>query len=329
MDFLVHVKQMVSGKALMVVTHGNADLDAVSSGLLTCELLRHLGATSCCVLIPEGPSRDSRKALELLGIDLKLCEDEEKVDIAVVVDASNESQLGGSLGVKQYILIDHHEAGSLALKADVKLVDPEAPTCVELVLDVIRAAVFELSPQQATLAMAAMLDETGLFERASARTFEVAAYLLRSGANYEEALALVKRPKAQESLDLRLARLKGASRAKVSRACGDLVVVSTYVGSYEADVARSLVGLGADVAIAFKENRASVRVSRQALERGVSASSIAAYLAERLGGEGGGHRGAAALNLSAQVDEEKEAARAADLVVAYLSDLCRGRGHER
>ena len=300
----------------------------MASALLVCELARAMGATSCCINAPEGPSKASRDAMERLGVSFPSCPKGEDVsEAAIVVDASNWSQVGERAPLPAYeavIIIDHHELGSIASTSRLSYVDPSAPTCVELVTEVLAAGGVAVPSQLATLALAAIIDESGAFERSSIRTFMAAAYLLASGGDYGAAVGLL-RPQREEGVDLRLARLKAASRISISRACGDLIVVSTHVGSYEAEVARSLLSLGADVAIVAKGTRASIRVSKFALERGVSASDLAAYLAGRLGGEGGGHRGAAALNLPQGLDEEEVSARALRLAVAYLGEKCRGK----
>ncbi len=325
-EFLRHVGPLMSGKRVIVATHGNADLDAVASALLVCELARAQKAASCCVGVPEGPSRASREVMGRLGLSLPECAmGEDGVDTVVIVDASNWSQVGlepALPGQASVAVIDHHEPGSIASSSHLAYVDPAAPTCVELALEVAIAGGVEIHPPLATITLSAIIDESGAFDRTSARTFIAAALLLSSGGDYSAALAAA-RAQRSEGVDLRLARLKAASRLSISRACGDLIVVVTHVGSYEAEVARSLVSLGADVAIVVKGDRASIRVSRSAVERGVSASDLAAYLAGKLGGEGGGHRGAAALNLYIGQSEEEASVRALNLAVAYLGSKCR------
>ena len=329
MDFLQRAIPLIQGKRVVTATHGNADLDALASAMLACELARAKGASSCCINVPEGPSKASRDAMERLGISFPSCiNGGEGAEVTIVVDASNWSQVGGpSLPAHgAVIIVDHHEPGSIASTSRLSYVEPGAPTCVELVTEVLAAGEVMVPSSLATLALAAIIDESGAFERSSVRTFMAAAYLLASGGDYGAAVGLV-RPQREEGIDVRLARLKAASRLSISRACGDLIVVSTHVGSYEAEVARSLLSLGADVAIVVKGPRASIRVSRFALERGINASDLAAYLAGRLGGEGGGHRGAAALNLPQGLSEEEVSARALRLAVAYLGERCKGKGN--
>ncbi|MGC9072056.1 MAG: DHH family phosphoesterase [Acidilobus sp.] len=320
---------LARGKRVVIATHGNADLDAVASGLLLCETLKANSVSSCCLMIPDGPNKGVRDVVAQLGIDLPICYSE-GYEVVVVVDASNWSQIRceeecyGRLA-----LLDHHEPGSLSMASSVRYVDTNSPTCTELAVEVMEAAGVRPPSPLATLALTAILDETSLFERSSYRTFLAVVDLLAAGGDYERAVGMLRRSRSDEAADLRIARLKAASRLRISRACADLIVTSTYVGSYEAEVARTLVSLGADVAIAFKENRASIRVSKRALGRGVSASDLASYLASKLGGEGGGHKGAAALNLPTEVDEEKAASRALELTVSYIGRVCGGTGGVR
>lgn len=292
---------LAKGSDVKVLMHGNADLDAVASALLVCRLLEGI-SRSCCLYSPEGLSRQSRELLASLSINIPLCDGlEGQADVLITVDASNVSQLGvnaDALKQAKVVVIDHHSPGSLHAMASLLISDESAPSCVEVVLPLVGHSGLELKPAEATLILTAILEETSFLERASIDTFRFIVKLMEIGADYAFAVSFLRQGN-DEPIDKRAARLKGLSRATVSVICGQLAVAVTRVGSFEADVARSMISLGADVAAVINDDRVSLRVSKCALRFSIKASELAAFMAERLGGEGGGHDGAAALRLKA------------------------------
>lgn len=328
-SFIEALRGELKGREVVVTAHSNADLDAVASGLLLCEAIRALGGR-CCIALDE-VSKESRGLLDLLGLHLPSCGDLSPNEslLVAVVDSSTRAQVSGildKLGNPPLVLVDHHEVGDLQEVAVLKLVDKASPSCVELVVDLIVRIGVEIPAQLATLAAAAIASETSMFSRANYRTFSAMAFLLSRGADYQWIISRLQQS-TEEPLDVRMARVKGASRAVVAKACDDLVIAVTEVGSYEAEVARGLVALGADVVIVIKGDRASVRLSRRSASRGLSAGGLSEAIAKVLGGEGGGHRGAAGFKLPAEPsDLDRLKQRVAGITMNYVNRICGGGG---
>ena len=118
-----------------------------------------------------------------------------------------------------------------------------------------------------------------------------------------------------------IAKLKSARRLKLYKV-GSWVVVTTTVGSFQSNVARSLVSMGADVAIVSGETGGETRGSMRANQRFWEATKIhlgtdiAAPMAEA--GHGGGHPTAASFTCS--LPEEKAAVSALELVASLLKE---------
>jgi nanoRNase/pAp phosphatase (c-di-AMP/oligoRNAs hydrolase) len=289
----------------IVVTHRNADLDALASTVLVSSLLRGLGKDHC-IGLPEGPSRLSKRALETLGIGLRECGGEHRARLAIVVDASNGVVLGeyyeAYRSAPTRILIDHHEPGELASLATAMVLEPGASSTSELVVELLSMSGVRPSPREAALGLAGIIYDSKRYAHAGPGTFRATLALLEWGADYQASLSLTSPGAAEGAKDdllefsERMAVVKAASRMRVERSCS-LIIVASYIGSFESSAARSLLRLGADVAVivAPREDhaRVSVRVSRRALDKGVEASWVAEYLAARMGGQGGGHRAAA------------------------------------
>uniref|UniRef100_A0A7C1P0S1 DHH family phosphoesterase n=1 Tax=Thermofilum pendens TaxID=2269 RepID=A0A7C1P0S1_THEPE len=298
LSFLEFFKSARPG-TVFVTTHVNADPDAVASALLLREVLKSMGFTTR-VCFPEGPSKLSKKLIERFGISYNQncsCSDAEYV---VVCDTSNEimlSEVKECLEGRHVVVVDHHEhKGSIAERAALALVEREA-SAVTLAVEIAQIRGLRLGRELSTLALAGIVFDTKRFALATPRTLRAAAWLLEQGGSLEEALiSLEEEPEYAE----RIARLKAAQRAMILDVCGYLVAVSE-VSSFEASAARALVSLGADLAIVVGgkegEVRASSRLSRDLAKLGVDLSDIARSVASVLGGEGGGHTGAAGVKV--------------------------------
>ncbi len=311
--------------SVLIVTHTNADPDAVATALVVREVLSQLGlkAATC---FPEGISRASRELLEKLGISYEnscTCRGRH----VVVCDASNEAVLGEAAqclaGAASLVIIDHHEAGSLSGRARVAVIEPDEPAATTLAVELAQAAGVRLSPQLASLALGGILYDTKRFAVVSPRTLRAAAWLLECGGRYESAL-----PRSEEELDYseKVARLKAAQRALFVEVCGHIIALSE-VTAYEASAARALVSLGADVAFVVggkEEVRVSARASRKVLDKGVDLAEILRRVAEAVGGQGGGHKGAAGLNVRGGVTPGTVLRKLAEEVTRVLSEHCSG-----
>jgi len=276
----------------VIVTHRNADPDAIGAALLARDVLGAYGVRSC-VLTPEGVSAQSKSIILSLSLDVNNCgvEHLQESSLAVIVDSSNYTQLGDAADIvreKARLVVDHHAPGTLYDGSTV-ISDPKAGSTTEILVVVAEALAICPHEAVASVAYAGIYYDTRRLSSPGIYTFQALQYLSECGG---------KPPKSERRRDAvefseRYARVVGASRARVARSCGDIIVAVTHVGSFESRVANALVDLGADVAVAVKQERAgyrvAVRVSDRAVKAGVRADFVASYIAEKLGGEGGGH----------------------------------------
>lgn len=337
-DFVEAVKR-VAGKGLRaaVITHRNADPDAVGAALAVRRLISSLGFKTC-LYSPEGLSSLSRDILASSGVSwAPECHAGEGYYLAVAVDSANKSQLGRALDMYESAsvraVIDHHASGSIHESADIRLVEPSAGSSTELSVMACIVAGVELSPGESTAALAGIVFDTGRFLRASRWSFEAAAALTSWGGDYAAVIEFGRSRGRRERVEfsLRYAKLKAFSRLRVGRVCGEIIVAATRIGSFESHVARSLIDEGADVGIAVAERaeeyRVSIRVSRLAIENGITARNVAEIIAEKLGGEGGGHEeaGMAHVPYKAAPGSEALLERLYKAVHGRLGRICSGR----
>jgi len=293
------VEVLRGAERAVIVAHRNADPDALGAAAVMQEVVERYSYS--CILLPEGPSRISKQVMEFAGWAPKGCR-EGSFDLIVVVDSSNPVQLGeyqGLLENARVVVVDHHHPAGLAEIAEILIGDPAALSASEIAILLAYTLGVPLSRPTATMGLAGIVYDTRRYLQLSPTSMLASTIALLAGARPPEPLLRGH----QEQLDFseRYARVKAASRSRVSRICRDVIVAVTHVGSFESSAARGLLDLGADVAVVLsdkgREFRASVRVSKHALNKGIQANTIAAYLAEKYGGEGGGHNAVALAHL--------------------------------
>jgi phosphoesterase RecJ-like protein len=249
--------------------------------------------------------------MENLGIstpDQKIPAD---ADLAVLVDTNSLDQLGkasGSLSKMEHglIVVDHHHPHPDTVKlASQMIVDESAAAAAEVVFRLFEASSEELERMEAVALMAALFVETKHFLLARESTFEVAAKLVKAGADPRRLAGMLSSPMNRSE---RVARLKAAERSSVAM-LGNWIVVTSQLGSYQSSAARAFLSLGAHVAFVAGEVKDKVRVNMRATEDFYEktgahlARDVAIPLGRLLGGVGGGHPTAAGLTASGAVDD--------------------------
>jgi nanoRNase/pAp phosphatase (c-di-AMP/oligoRNAs hydrolase) len=282
---------------LLIITHANADPDAIAAAVLLASILERVGLDRISYAFPEGISKVSNRVLKGLNIEIRYFREPPRKAFRsiAVVDAANSVQLGAFRKIVEragsLLLVDHHAPpGDLAQRSKYLVLSNE-PAAVLVVYGAAKALRMHISGRLATLALTGVLFDSRRFIHVTPCALRAAAQLIENGADYQLALSLLE---AEEDFSERVAKLKGAARCHTLR-FGDYLVTITEIGSFEASVARALVSLGADAALVASEKpgecRLSIRLSRSFhLRTGLSAGrDLAAALAKSLSGEGGGH----------------------------------------
>jgi phosphoesterase RecJ-like protein len=288
-------KDLISGyKRVLYLCHRNADPDAVGSGFA---LREAFGGDLAAV---EGVSRTAAALLRAIGADLLIDPSIEGYDLVVVVDTAVGLQIG-DLDLKDYAVVDHHQDQDLIEAARFYIQRPVDSTA-EIVWEILTKSRTLPSREAALALVVGIITDTGRFKHAHASSFRTVAEILeRSEIEYAEALDVLSRIPTETSR--RIAALRAASRAEIEWT-NDWVVVSSEVGAFEGSSAMTLVDIGADVALVGGMHgdlcRISGRAKRDAVLAGLDLASILRDVGRVHKGDGGGHRGAAALEASGQ-----------------------------
>ena len=273
---------------VLYLCHRNADPDAIGCSFA---LSRAFGGAIGAV---DDLSRTGVSLANIIGARVLINPPVEDYDLVVVVDTSVGTQLGDRMPAR-YALVDHHMDEGL-LECALFYIQKPAKSTAEIVWTILKENDKRVDRKAALGLLAGMIADTGRFKRATPYTFQAAGELLDAGGfAYEEALETLSVP---VDLSQRIAVLKAASRAEVVRQ-GDWLVACTTVNSFEGSAAMALVDLGADVAFVAGRHggrvRISARCSREAAQKGCNLAKLSGEVGKSHGGDGGGHRSAAAL----------------------------------
>ncbi len=278
---------------ILYLCHRNADPDAIGSAFA---LQQAFGGVIGTV---DDMSRSGKALADALSAEILMNPRIQNFNLVVVVDASVGLQLG-NIRFAKYAVVDHHLDDGLLSQAEFYIQRP-ANSTAEIVWKILLESGVQVSREMALGLLVGIISDTGRFRRGSPEAFKAAGELLeRCGAGYDEVLSVLSMP---TDVSQRIAVLKAASRATIDR-FGSWLIATTEINAFEGSAAMALVDLGADIAFASSKrddvSRVSGRASRTAVRAGLNLAELMSSVARAYGGEGGGHRAAAAL----EADEE-------------------------
>jgi nanoRNase/pAp phosphatase (c-di-AMP/oligoRNAs hydrolase) len=292
-----------------VVCHRNADADAYLSAYALAKLIRTLAPKCDVDIVTPGGMTTLTTKLSARFLHRTVQESEEDYDLYVVVDVGDEELLSdwkerirGSGGVK--VLVDHHPFREVNMY-DQAIVDEGATSAAEVVFELFQQLSVGIEEQTAQALLEAIMFDSSHLAIAGPSGLKAVVRLIDAGAD----VALARRElRSEPDYGEVLAKLKGAQRLKIHKA-GEWVVASSIVGSFQAHVARSLMYLGADLALVCVESEGETRVSLRSTQRFLDKTGIklgtqmSEEMSKRLGGHGGGHATAASFSTMVGEDE--------------------------
>jgi nanoRNase/pAp phosphatase (c-di-AMP/oligoRNAs hydrolase) len=296
-----------------VVCHRNADADAYLSAYAVSGLIRSIAPECNVVIATPGGMTTLTRRLSTKFTHPTVEQSAEEYDLYVVVDVGDEELLNewkekiqASGGMK--VLVDHHPLRDNAAY-DRVIVDEGATSAAEVVFALYQELGAELDGQTAQALLDAIMFDSSHLAIASPGGLRAVVRLMDAGA---DVILARKELRTDPDYGEVLAKLKGAQRLKIHKV-GGWVAATSMVGSFQAHVARSLVYLGADLALVGGESEGETRVSMRSTQRFLEGTrvqlgtQVASEMAKRLGGHGGGHATAASYSTTVGEDEAMEA----------------------
>lgn len=306
------IRTVKASKKILILGHQNADPDAVCSGYLLSRLLRRINRRLGTVVVsPDGVSRVSTRVLEHLRFQVMEKADPSEFDAILTVDTNTLQQLGSlkepvEKSGKPLVVIDHHAIHpDTRDRATTLISDEKATSTCEIVYRMYKTMRVKLTKREALAVFLGLAYETGHFAIATTRSLRLACELLDHGVDGTSALNIIRLPMDNSE---RIARMKSAKRLNWEN-IGGWIVASSTVGSFHASVARSLIGLGAHLAIVGGEKESGLTLSFRSTSDFYSGTKfhlgkdLATVLGQTMNGAGGGHSTAAGAAVQGNLDE--------------------------
>ena len=307
----------LKGKTL-ILTHHNADIDAISSATACRAGLAQIGNEISAkqqidVGVAESVGKPAQKLAE--GENFIIDPDCKNYDNIILVETSVPEQLVSVKNLRADIIIDHHPQGKLVSQAKYFYIDENAKSAAQIIFlilkelgnmtaqsagkgdmaarsagkDNITAKQVLIDKKIATAIACGIVADSAHLRLAGITELEIRIELLKTGISLQDILTIIESPSDASE---HTACLKAAMRMEVWK-IGDALVAISRVVSHEAAACRGLIRLGADVAVVVAEREKEVRISSRGKnwikDKGVDLSVIFKGVGEIIGGSGGGH----------------------------------------
>jgi len=280
---------------IAIITHRNGDMDTIGSGIVLASAIGEK-AKACGIHI----GTLARKILDGMDTDFKQIDPSRpafprSLAGVIVVDCASPSQVGFKLPDVPMCILDHHSAASDSWPEDVLELRGDYSSTAEMVWDWIQSEGLNIDRNEGTLLLAAIISDTGRFKHSKPGCHRrVEEICENSGLDIVDVVEKVESEDLNHSQ--RISIHKAVSRSKVYE-IGKYMVSITRAGTNEGIVAHALLASGAHASFVHKRNseglRLSARASRTATNQGIHLGHLMENIAKRLGGDGGGHAGAA------------------------------------
>ena len=287
------IADRLEGKNKVILVHGNADMDALGSAYALSVCFPN---ADICAL--NGVDRVARMVTEKMELNILETFDEKDYDLIVTVDTSSPDQLdqGNAPPKEKTLVIDHHQRNGKWDDYD-SYIDDTKVACTEIILDILRESGKGISRDVGLMLLGGMLTDSGHFQFADPRLLDDFSYVMKeTGIQMDEAMTLTR---SEPSMSERVSVMKCVQRSKFDRV-GDMVVATSYGGSFEAAGCRALLSAGADVVFVASQREESFRMSARAtqnmIRRGFNLGEIIKDIGNETDNDGGGHEGAAGIS---------------------------------
>ncbi len=309
------LKSWLKGKVAVLAQVG--DMDACSAMVAFKELAERLNPKIELEFgFPGALNRDGNKILQLFKLKTKLLDDIplEEIEKVILLDtqpnaipdflqtraeqgSARRSGTESSAREKDLFVIDHHIPTSKNISG---VIDETAVATTEVVHGLFKKYKVKLTKDVARAIIYGLISDTAGLRFAKAKTFGLLFDLLSEfGLEYTKILEDIYEEKDKSE---RLAVLTAARRLEIKDVGGKIVVIS-YVGGSESSAAGKLLGLGADIVLITSRKPQETRVIGRA-RSGFNLAEIFTHVASQVGGSGGGHAGACAMNIPEQKEKE-------------------------
>ncbi len=320
------IRSFLSGKETkLILTHENADPDAIGSALVLQEHFENV-----TIGAHKSLNKVASRVASILGIEVQIDPDPTGFDKLIALDSSSPEQIGNALpGDKPLLVIDHHTPSG-KWPSEAKLhIDEACRSSAEIIfrflcflareesfglqtpgdaiedplkeLDRLSFQLGNLISRRTTLALlAGIITDTGHFRHGSAHSFRAVSALLQAhGIEAGELFSLVNE-EGEGDISRKIAQLKAGQRLQFQQISKRYLLGWSELGSFEGSAASKLLTSGCDVVLILAQEKKGFRVSGRAkyalTRKGLHLGKLFLKIGEKKGWAGGGHAGAAGLS---------------------------------
>jgi nanoRNase/pAp phosphatase (c-di-AMP/oligoRNAs hydrolase) len=281
--------------AIAVVCGKNGDMDTIGSAIALASI--HPNMMACGLHM----NRLAKRLATDLDAPFRTLSEQNttwpnSISAVIVVDAAAENQTGLSLPNVPKCIIDHHATNDWEIHQGDLLCQIDARSTTQIIFEFLEQYHhLSLSIPVCKLLIAGLVTDTGRFKFADHGAFSAMDRILKhANIDVQEFFEYIEQDDLTVSEQGVL--LRGLNRTKIEQA-GQWSLAMTRASTQESKIATMLRGLQTDVVLITRhrngETRLTGRAQRNAVLEGVKLGSLMEEVAGRLGGEGGGHDGAA------------------------------------
>lgn len=307
---LAETLRKISSSNVSIITHSGGDPDSIGSAFVVSNIVAKLsGRTPPPMIVPEGETSLVNSILEHLRANS--LDEVVESDYYILVDVGSLGQLGPGVSRvaekgPRIIVIDHHSFVQDNYPSGAQLfIREDYPSTSEIIFDLCISMGYTLSVKEAEALFLGLYYDTARLSIATAKSMLRLCQLSEMGI---EPKTLISKVEAGMDISERIARLKSAERMNLFR-IGDWLFALSDVGSYHSSAARSLLHLGAHVAIVAGEDSLQVTLALRSTQEffqktGISLGrDLCPNIASAFSGSGGGHPTAAGAKCSGSIQE--------------------------
>ncbi|MFA5125444.1 MAG: DHH family phosphoesterase [archaeon] len=300
---LKKIVSLCKHKNVLLLAHENADLDSFCSAAIMQRFLKKQGIKSM-VGVPKHINEQAQHFAFTEKISFQVNPDLKDFGIVMLFDLNGFEQLGRlrkeferALRKKEFLVMvfDHHVPEKKCISSNGLCVTDES--CVSTTEVIYNFLDTYFDKQMNFWNCIGIVEDTGHFLVGNPKSFEsFACSLKNSGKIYADVLHYAKH-RAPD--DERIAFLKAAQRAQIQK-IGSAVVVTSELSFYQGAAATKLLDFGAHIAIVCGKEKdgltnLSARVETEFRDKNKFnlVKHLLIPLNEKVGGEIGGHSGAA------------------------------------
>jgi len=225
----------------VITTHTNADFDSLASMLAAKKLY-----PNAVLVFPGSQERSLRdffihSTLYAFEVERVKNINLQKVERLILVDTRQISRIGkfseliSKSGLEIHIY-DHHPPSSDDLHGSFEVISETGAT-VTLLLDILRKRKIEITPDEATVMMLGIYEDTGnlTFPSTKEEDFKAAGYLVQKGANLSILSNVITKELSAEQVFLLNDLIQSATRFHINGI--DIVIAQASVENYIGDIA--------------------------------------------------------------------------------------------